>query len=126
MRTKRSLAPLLLCLAIARAWSQDLSVPDTAITDTPALERAIPDLAQQALERLPPTDPLTRLEYQFRLQLAAGQYTQATATLDQLQKARPAPTETQRVDPLLRQELFARSKVLEGSEKLSYAEAFTR
>jgi putative CocE/NonD family hydrolase len=126
MRTMKPLAMLLLCLATVRAWSQDIGVPEAAVADATALERAIPDLAQQALGRIPPTDALTRLEYQFCLQLAAGQYAQASATFDELQKARPAPPAGQWVDPLLRQELFARSKALEASEKISYAEAFTR
>jgi len=117
---------LLLCLGTARAWSQDISVPDAAVADAAALERAIPDLAQQALTRIPPTDALTRLEYQFRMQLAAGQYEQATATFDELQKARPAPPAGQWVDPLLNQKLLARSKTLEASAKIPYADAFTR
>ena len=122
----KTLAMLLLCLATARSWSQDISIPEAAAADAAALERAIPDLAQQALTRIPPTDALTRLEQQFRLQLAAGQYAQATTTFDEFRKARPAPPTGQWVDPLLHQELFARSKALEASAKIPYADAFTR
>jgi putative CocE/NonD family hydrolase len=120
----KSLAILLLCLATVRAWGQDISVPEAAVGS--GLEQAIPDLAQQALTRIPTTDSLTRLEHQFRLQIGAGQYAQATATFDELQKARPALPAGQWVDPLLLPELFARSKVLEAGEKIPYAEAFTR
>lgn len=126
MRRMKSLVVLLLCLATIRAWSQDIGVSEAAAVDPAALERSIPDLAQQALTRIPTTDALTRLEHQFRLQLAATQYAQAAATFDELEKARPALPAGQWVDPLLRQELFARSKALEAGEHVPYAEAFTR
>jgi hypothetical protein len=46
VRTIEALATLLLCLATVRAWSHDISVPETAVTDAAVLEGAIPDLAQ--------------------------------------------------------------------------------
>ena len=124
MRMTKMLAVLLFSFAAAAAWSQQISVPDAAITDTAALEQAIPSLAQQALAQIPVTDAATRLEYQFRFQLATGQYEQAAATFDEFQKARPAPPPGQIVDPFLRLELFARSKALEAREKIPYTEAF--
>jgi putative CocE/NonD family hydrolase len=128
MRSLKVLAALLLLMAIP-AWSQQLTVPDTAVSDLPALERAIPDLARQALAQLP-ADPLLRLEYQFRFQLAAGQYEEALATFDEWSKVRPAPASApapdQTVEPFLRPELNARARALEAREKIPYGEALKK
>lgn len=118
------MASLLLSIA-APAWSQQVTVPDAAVSDSAALERAIPDLARQALAQLP-ADPLTRLEYQFRFQMASGQYEQALATFDEWNKLRPAPPASQTVEPFIRPELHARARVLEARERIPYGEALKR
>jgi len=124
MRSLKVLAALLVSIA-APAWSQELTVPEPAVSDLSALERAIPELARQALTQLP-ADPLLRLEYQFRFQLASGQFEQALATLDEWNRLRPSPPAEQTVEPFLRPELNARAKLLEAREGIPYAEALKK
>jgi hypothetical protein len=95
------------------------------VTDTAALERAIPELAREALDHLP-ADPLTRLEYEFRCQLVSGQYEAALTALQGWHEARPAPGPSEIVEPFLRQEIFARAKLLEAGEGISYSEVLTK
>ncbi len=124
MRTISTAAVFLLLVA-GPAWTQHLVVPEAALRDRAALEQAIPGLASQALELLP-ADSQQRLEYQFRVQLASGQFEPALSTLDELNRQRPKPPVGQTVEPLLREELHARAKALEARERVTYAEALTR
>src|SRR5262245_57781523 len=125
MRSLKVVATLVLSLAVP-AWSQQLAVPEAAVSEPAALERAIPDLARQALAAQLPTDPLLRLEYRFRLLLASGQYEEAVAAFDEWNKLRPAPPPTQTVEPFLRPEVNARARALEARDKLPYGEALKK
>src|SRR5262245_40737749 len=108
MRTTKMLAALLLCFAATTALSQQIVVSEAAAANTAALEQSIPALAHQALTQLPSTDAATQREYQFRLQLAAGEYEQAGAMFDKFQQARPAPPPGQLSDPFVQLEIFAK------------------
>jgi putative CocE/NonD family hydrolase len=125
MRALSTAAIFLMLCAGTPAGAQQIAIPEAALRDRVALEQAIPGLANQALGLLP-TEPQQRLEYQFRLQLACGNYAMALSSLDELNKSRPPPPAWQTVEPLLREELHARAKVLEAREKIPYAGALTR
>ena len=125
MRTLSTAAIFLLLCAGTPAGAQQITIPEAALHDRVALEQAIPRLASQALGLLP-TDPQQRREYQFRLQLACGQYEKALSTLDELYRLLPPRPAWQTVEPLLREELHAKAKALEAREKIPYAEALTR
>jgi uncharacterized protein len=125
MRTFPTAAIFLLLFAATPARSQQLAVPEAALHDRAALEQAIPGLASQALGFLP-SDPQLRLEYQFRLQLACGNYEKALSALEELNRLQPPPPAWQTVEPLLREELHARAKALVTRQQISYGEALTR
>jgi len=125
MRTFSAAAISLLLFAGTPARAQQITIPEAALQDRAALEQAIPGLSSQALGLLP-TDPQKRLEYQFQLQLASGQYEPALSTLDALNRLRPPPPAWQTVEPLIREELYARARVLAARDRIPYAEALTR
>jgi hypothetical protein len=124
MRTFLASAALLFLFTSAPR-GQQLVIPEAALRGDAALEQAIPELARQARGMLP-ADPQQRLEYQFRLRLVAGEYEQAIAALDELNRMRPALPAGQTVEPLLREELYARAKVSESRDRIPYGEALTR
>jgi putative CocE/NonD family hydrolase len=111
------LAIALSCLASAAA-AQGVAVPGPLKRDDPQLAQTMAGIAVQALDSGAVATPDDR----FRLQLAAGRYAEAVASLAQIRQGRPAS------DPALllnlRWEIYARARAAEGRGGVAFPAAF--
>jgi putative CocE/NonD family hydrolase len=82
---------MLLCAALSTsALAQELDLPQAAVKDEASLARAMPGLAKQAIAIYQEPDRSRHLNTLFRLQIVAGQYAEAVATLRSLTEMRQA------------------------------------
>lgn len=79
---------LYICLVLAAstpaAWSQRLEFPNVAVTDDAALANALPALAKRVIGVYKNTNQDGYLNNLFRLQMVAGDYSEAHTTLQKL------------------------------------------
>ena len=102
-------------LAAASLPAQQIALPANLATDTAVLARAMPTLAREVLARFAADDRDTYLNTTFRLQMVAGQYTDAIATLAQLRALRRPADTTYAPIEYSQYEIYARAKLLESS-----------
>src|SRR5215831_7990127 len=82
---QRLLFLALLCFAFgSRASIQELDLPQAALKDEAALAEAMPGFAKQVITIYEEPDRSRRLNALFRLQMVAGHYADAVATLRSL------------------------------------------
>lgn len=117
----------LLCAASARAATFDLA-PDT-LADDAAIDRALPALARDVLKTYADRDRATDLDARFRLQLVAGDYAQAEASLAKLHAltARRAPPQSMATN--VQYAIYARAMQAPNAKTdfdAAYAAAFRR
>ncbi len=103
----RYLHALLLLLATTAASAQIPTVPLPHGTLSGAPDTGLSALARQTLARHQDDDPQRRLTTQFRLQLAAGQYTKAIDSIHALRRLRADPPGQAPI--FLQYEVFARA-----------------
>jgi uncharacterized protein len=119
MRRKRicSLAIAVSCLASA-AGAQGIAVPGPLKRDDPQLAQTMARIAVQVLDAGAVVTP----EDRFRLQLAAGRYAEAVASLAQIRQGRPVS------DPALllnlRWEIYAWARLAEARDGKAFPAAF--
>lgn len=122
MRKLLSLA--LLCFAVGfDASTQELDLPQAAVKDDAALAEAMPGLAKQVIAIYEEPDRSRRLNALFRLQMVAGQYVEAVATLQSLTELRRATSPASAL-PLLPFEVVAKARGKQATSGLSFDEAF--
>lgn len=114
---------LLCLLAASPAFAQELAFPGTAINDPAALDQALPDLANRTIAVYAEPDRDKYLDVRFRLQLAAGRYADARATLAELRTLR-ATAAPARLLTLIRYEMYADAKLRMAATHASFADAF--
>jgi putative CocE/NonD family hydrolase len=129
MPTRLLIALLLLLAATclpAQEPARTLDFPQAAITDETELAKAIPALARQAIPLYRDTDRDAHLGNLFRLQLAAGQYTDSVATIAQwrAQDARSPSAEPPSLSLAVR--LYAQTLALEAAERLTFEAAWRK
>ncbi len=121
-----SLVPAVACLSIASfVAAQEFELPAN-IGDPAALAGAMPALAKQVLAAYKDEDREAYLGNRFRLQIVAGQYSEAVKTLNSLRDLRRSgnPARAAWVD--LQHEIYASARALQGSDKVSFEEAYQR
>ncbi len=117
----------LLALAVAAgptSWSQEIPFPQAAATDEAALKAAIPQIARQGLAQYREENRAVYLRNRFRLQLAAGQYSDAEASLDAWLAER---AKTSLGEPVARStavQLYVRTRARMAAERRSFEDAF--
>jgi len=118
---------LLLALLLPfRVAAQTVSIPASALADSTTRAAAIARLAGEAAAVYRDSNPVTRLDRMFRLQLLAGSPAEARATLVQLRTAQAARGDT---TPAARAfdaqyEIYLRAKQLQSA--MGFPEAFAR
>ena len=113
---------LLLLLATGTALAQPVSVPVPAHLLDGGMDAAMPGFARQVLTHYRDADHARYLGALFRLQLAAGQYPQAIASIHALRKLRSVAAGQPPM--FLQYEIHARAKHHQVSNRLSYADAW--
>ncbi|MCI0351129.1 MAG: CocE/NonD family hydrolase [Acidobacteriales bacterium] len=109
---------------VARA--QDFSFPAGTAGDAAAVENAMPALAEQVMATYKEESRATHLDNLFRLQIVAGRYADALQTLATLHDLRVNPQSPQTAAYNVQDQIFARAKVIEGSEGVAFDRAFQR
>ena len=121
---QRSLWLLLLWLAFGTlASAQELELPQAGLSDESSLAKAMPGLAKQAIAIYEESDRGRYLNALFRMQIVAGQYPEAVATLRDLTELRRA-TDPASALPLLPFEMLAKAKAKQVTSGPSLDEAF--
>src|ERR1700734_1362373 len=96
-------------------------------TDVPAdIAKAMPSLATQLIGEYRDSDQSRYLDNLFRLQLVAGLYPDAAASLAQLGTLRAGDCSPGIAATDVQYEIFARAKILETSAGMSFDAAFAR
>ena len=96
-------------------------------TDVPAdIAKAMPSLATQLIGEYRDSDQSRYLDNLFRLQLVAGLYPDAAASLAQLRTLRAGDRSPGIAATDVQYEIFARAKILETSAGMSFDAAFAR
>lgn len=75
---------ILFALCAQAGYAQNLLFPTKYYNDSAALQKQLPDLARHVIRRYHENDKLVYYDNLFRLQLVAGEYKQATTTLQSL------------------------------------------
>src|SRR5258708_11813175 len=123
---RNAVVPAVACLSIASlVAAQEFEVPAN-IGDPAALAAAMPALAKQVLAAYQDENQENYLGNRFRLQIVAGQYSEAVKTLNSLRELRRPgnPARAAWVDG--QHEIYARARALQGSDQLSFEEAYQR
>lgn len=118
-----------LCLWLAAApaiAAAPYEFPAAAIDDRAALEAAMPALAQRLLADYRDDDLARYRNTRFRLQLVAGQYAQAEATLAEIRDTSAATGPVPVRPNYVQYELYARAKALQTGEGIGFAAALQR
>src|SRR5262245_48825112 len=115
---------VLLCLAVGTyASAQELELPQAAVKDEAALAKAMPGLAKRAIAIYEEPDRARYLNNLFRMQIVAGQDSEAVATLRGLMELRRA-TDPVSALSLLPFEMLAKARAKRAASGLSLDEAF--
>lgn len=113
--------PWLLLLAPA-VPARDVPIPEMRASRT--LDQTMPALARATLARYRDEDRQQDLGTRFRLQMAAGQYREAIASIEALRALRNDPPS---LPPLyLQYEIHARAKMLQAERGLAFAQAWRK
>ncbi len=120
----RMLCLMLLCLfAGPPAIAQELAFPGAVVGNQAALDTALQGLAQRTLAVYAEPDRDKSLDVSFRLQIAAGRYADARASLAALRALR-LKTDPSRVLGNIRYEMYADAKLREAAAHMLFADAF--
>lgn len=117
---------MLLCVALrTSASAQEIGLPQAELRDETALARAMPELAKQAIAIYREPDRDRYLDGMFRLQIVAGRYPEAIATLQSLSELRKAqdPASALRLLPF---EILTRARAARATTGMSLDDAFRR
>jgi putative CocE/NonD family hydrolase len=104
----------------------DYPFPVTAIDNRAELDRAMPKLAGQVLADYADADRVRYLGNAARLQIVAGQYPQALASIEELRRLSPLGGPPQQRATMAQYEIYAASKQLQARERVDFDSAFRR
>ncbi len=117
---------MILCAAFGTSASaQELELPQDAVKDDAALARAMPELAKRAIAIYQEPDRGRYLNALFRMQIVAGQYAEAVATLRSL-TALWRTTNPASAPSALPFEILTKARVKQAETGMSLDEAFKR
>ena len=122
MKALRKPAAWLAVLLVLSPWAsaQEIDLPGGLQGD--GIDRAMPELARDAIARYRDDDRARFLDTLFRLQIAAGQQARAIESIEALRALRNDPASQ---PPLfLQYELHARAQALQSARGLRYAQAW--
>ncbi len=120
----KQLFPMFLFAAlVSGASAQQLALPQSAWQDEASLAEAMPSLAQRAIAVYEEPDRGRYLNLLFRLQMVAGQYPEAVATLQELIELRRAARPGSAL-PLLPFVMLAKAKAKQAATEMPLEEAF--
>jgi putative CocE/NonD family hydrolase len=107
-----------------QAPAQQLPFSKTAAADRRELAKAMPGLAKEILTKYHEQDREKYLDLLFQLQIVAGQYAEASATMqswrDLFQARDPHHAQTMNTH----YELYAKARVIQATDHIPFAEAF--
>jgi putative CocE/NonD family hydrolase len=106
--------------------AQEFSFPEAAVSDPAVLGKAVPELAQQVLASYKESDRGKYLDNLFRLQILAGRYAEGIDTIHSLRELLRAGNPPLGDWVNLQYEVYARGKMLERAQKLTFDQAYTR
>jgi putative CocE/NonD family hydrolase len=109
----------LICLSLTvlpRAGAQTFDFPAAAAEDPAALSQALPGLARAAIDAYHEDDRRKALDDLFRLQIAAGRYTDAIQTLASLRNLGPGDLSPQAGATRVLYEIFATARTRQGAD----------
>jgi uncharacterized protein len=109
--------------APALTHAQQIPFPAAAITDRAALDAAIARIAREALQQYKEENRVIYLRNLFRLQQAAGQYSDATASLDAWLAERAKTTTGEPVLRSITLQIYLRSRTRMAVDHLSFEDA---
>jgi|SRR5436305_1228847 len=122
---QKLLSLVLLCLGVAApAPVQELDLPPAAVRDEATLAQAMPGLARQVMANYKEEDREKYLDNLFRLQMLAGQYAEANATLRSLRDILKAKDPTYGDVANAQFEMYANAKLKQAAANLPFADAF--
>jgi uncharacterized protein len=111
-------------LLASNARAQDLKFD--APSDAAELDARIPALATAALEQYRESDERKRLDNVFRLQIAAGRWTEAENTLAELHARLATAGDPQGYATDVQYQILVRAKLLQAKEGVAFETAFAR
>jgi putative CocE/NonD family hydrolase len=115
---------MILCAALGTSASaQELDLPQDAVKDEAALARAMPELAKRAIAIYQEPDRSRYLNALFRMQIVAGQYAEAVATIRSLTDLR-RKTNPAAVAAALPFEILTKARVKQAEMGMTLDEAF--
>lgn len=117
---------LLSVTAIAEAPAQQLHFDKSAAADDAELSKAMPHLAKQIIAGYREEDRQKYLNNLFRLQMIAGNYSEANAAIKSLREIPGANDPVYRSATNLQYEIYANAKLNQAASNLSFAEAFKK
>lgn len=110
-------------LASSPAFALEFAFPGSAVDDPTVRDKALPDLAQRAIAVYAEPDQDQYLDNRFRLEIAAGRYAEASASLDALRALR-AKTDPSRSITIVRYEMYVDAKLRETASHIRFPDAF--
>jgi len=106
--------------------AQQLYFPQTAITDSIELSKAMPVLAKQVITNYKDDNRRSYLNNLFRLQIIAGEYSEANATIESLRSI-SKESDPQFSDLLyIQHELYSRARIKQSTNGQSFNDAFSQ
>jgi hypothetical protein len=107
-----------------QAAPQQLEFPKAAATDQIVLAKVMPGLATQVLATYKEEDRGRYLDNLFRLQMIAGRYADALASIGALRGILGAGNSANAQVMYLQYEIFSKAKILQGRRGIPFNEAF--
>jgi uncharacterized protein len=119
-----TLRALVVCLlTLSCASGQDFKYSASVLEDDGQLARAMPGIADKAIAMSRSGDPAAELDNLFRLQLVAGRYSDALATMLRIRDGQNAGSTAHPGAANAQFEIYALAKVRQAAEKLNFDDA---
>jgi uncharacterized protein len=106
--------------------AQQFDLPEAAITDSAALSKAMPGLAERIMASYSDANRQRFLDQQFRLQIVAGQYADALGTMTLLRDLLRADHATRAEWVNVEYEIYARTGIKEIADKQPFNDAYAQ
>jgi putative CocE/NonD family hydrolase len=104
--------------------AQQLDFNKAAATDEAELAKTMPILAREIIAVYKDDDRRKYLDYLFRLQMIAGQFTQANATIESLRDILKASDPVYANVTYMQYEIFSNAKLIQAARNISFEDAF--
>src|SRR5262252_5756336 len=106
------------------AFTQEFGLPEAALKDDAALARAMPDFARTVIALYREDDRERYLDTLFRLQIIAGQYSEALTTLKSLRAVLKQSRSLYPDAANLQYQIYSTAKLQQQDANLSFPDAF--